>query len=173
MWMRAPVGASPATRSARLAPTLIRSDTKRWLVAGAISGDYRYGSWSLNPVVSLQYIQEQQEAYVDSLSVTIPGQTIAQGDVPFEPRLAYSHALSDGTRVTPWMQVAGVYTFGQRGTFSSGSLASRMSGLTSKVRTGLDISTPGDAALPLSGQYDGLRVEGACSYGASMNLSIP
>lgn len=148
-------------------------DTTRWLVAGAISGDYRHGGWTLNPVVSLQYIEERQEAYVDSLSVTIPGQTVAQGDVRFEPRLSYIHALSDGTRVTPWMQLAGVYTFGQRGTFSSGSLASRISGLTSTVRTGLDISMPGGAALSVSGQYDGLGAGGAHSYGANLALSLP
>lgn len=148
-------------------------DTTRWLVAGAISGDYRYGSWSLNPIVSLQYIQEQQEAYVDSLSVTISGQTIAQGDVRFEPRLAYHWQTSGRTHFTPWVQVAGVYTFGQRGTFSSGSLASRMSGLTSQVRTGLDISTTGGAALSVSGQYDGLGAGDARSYGATMSLSVP
>lgn len=148
-------------------------DTTRWLVAGAISGDYRYGSWSLNPIVSLQYIQEQQEAYVDSLSVTISGQTIAQGDVRFEPRLAYHWQTSGRTHFRPWVQVAGVYTFGQRGRFSSGSLASRMSGLTSQVRTGLDISTAGGATASFSGQYDGLGAGDARSYGATMSLSVP
>lgn len=147
-------------------------DTTRWLVAGAISGDYRYGGWTLNPVVSLQYIEERQEAYVDSLSVTIPGQTVAQGDVRFEPRLAYSWQTLGGTHVTPWMQLAGVYTFGQRGTFSSGSLVSRMSGLTSTVRTGLDIAMPGGAGLSLSAQVSGIGA-GAQSHGGSLAVSLP
>jgi outer membrane autotransporter protein len=147
-------------------------DTTRWLVAGAISGDYRHGGWTLNPVVSLQYIEERQEAYVDSLSVTIPGQTVAQGDVRFEPRLAYSWQTLGGTQVTPWMQLAGVYTFGQRGTFSSGSLVSRMSGLTSTVRTGFDISMPGGAALSVSGQISGIG-SGAQSHGGSLAVSLP
>lgn len=147
-------------------------DTTRWLVAGAISGDYRHGGWTLNPVVSLQYIEERQEAYVDSLSVTIPGQTVAQGDVRFEPRLAYSWQTLGGTQVTPWMQLAGVYTFGQRGTFSSGSLVSRMSGLSSTVRTGLDIAMPGGAGLSLSAQVSGIGA-GAQSHGGSLAVSLP
>ena len=148
-------------------------DTTRWLIAGSVGGDYQYGKWSLNPIVSAQYIQEQQEAYVDSLNVTIPSQTIAQGDVRFEPRLAYHWQTSGGTRLSPWVQVAGVYTFAQRGSFSSGSLASESAGLSASVRSGLDVVMPGGAALSVSGQYDGLGSDGAGSYGGSIGMSLP
>lgn len=148
-------------------------DTTRWLIAGAVGGDYVYGNWSLNPRLSAQYIQEQQEAYVDSLKVTIPSQTIAQGDVRFEPRLAYHWQRLGGTHLTPWVQVAGVYTFAQQGSFSTGSFVSQSAGLTASVESGFDVAMPGGAAMSVSGRYDGLGSSGAHSYGGSIGISMP
>lgn len=148
-------------------------ETTRWLIAGAVGGDYVYGNWSLNPIVSAQFIQERQEAYVDSLNVTIPSQTIAQGDVRFEPRLAYHWKTSGGTHLTPWVQVAGVYTFAQQGNFSPGSFVSQTAGLTASVQSGVNVAMPGRAALSVSGQYDGLGSGSTHSYGGSVGLSLP
>lgn len=148
-------------------------DTTRWLVAGSVGGDYAYGSWTLNPIVSVQYLSERQDAYVDSLSVAIPSQTVAQGDVRFEPRLSYLHKFDDGTRLRPWVRVSGVYTFGDGGNASVGSLARAFEGLTASVQTGLEMHAAGGASLALSGQMDGFGANDAQSYGASVSVSVP
>jgi hypothetical protein len=148
-------------------------DTTRWLIAGSVGGDYAYGSWTLNPIVSVQYLSERQEAYVDSLSVAIPSQTVAQGDVRFEPRLSYLHRFDDGTRLRPWVRVSGVYTFGDGGNASIGSLARAFDGLTASVQTGLEMHAAGGASLAFSGQMDGFGANDAQSYGATVSVSVP
>lgn len=148
-------------------------DTTRWLIAGSIGGVYVQAGWTFAPVVSLQYIEEHQGAYVDSLNVLIPNQTIAQGDVRFEPQLSYSLVLTDGTFLRPWVRVAGVYTFGDGDGASAGSLAREFDGLTSALHTGLDLMMPGGATFAVAGQVDGLGADDVSSYGGSISLSLP
>ena len=71
-------------------------ETQRWLVRAGLIGDWRFGDWMFRPSANVAYIQEAQEAYVDSLSVFIPGQTVSLGQFDFGPTVLLS--LQDGRR---------------------------------------------------------------------------
>lgn len=146
-------------------------DTTRWLISGALTGDYTHAPWTVQPVLSLSYIRETQESYTDSLSVVIPEQTVSQGEVRAGPRLAYAHVLDSGARLTPSVSFEGAYTFGNEGLTSSGSLAREVQGLRGRVGFGLDIATRDGVSLSIASHYDGIGTAAAL-YGLSLEISM-
>jgi hypothetical protein len=50
-----------------------RFDADRWLVRGTLIGQWRWGPWQLRPRISVGYIEETQETYLNSLGVVVPG----------------------------------------------------------------------------------------------------
>ncbi|MEP0708021.1 MAG: choice-of-anchor D domain-containing protein [Parvibaculum sp.] len=146
-------------------------DTTRWLISGALTGSYSHAPWTVQPAVSLSYIRETQESYIDSLSVVIPEQTVSQGEVRAGPRLAYAHVLDSGTRLTPSVSFEGAYTFGNDGLTSSGSLAREVQGLRGRVGFGLDIATRDGVSLSIASHYDGIGTAAAL-YGLSLEISM-
>jgi len=145
--------------------------TERWLVSAALIGEFAFDRWNIKPGISLQYIEENQSAYTDSLGVPIPSQTVALGDLRVGPRIAYTYRSGDSTFV-PWIQLDGVYTFGDGGALTSGSLANATDGLTARVQGGLDITGSMGASLTLSGQLSGIGSD-ASSYGGMMKFVVP
>ena len=143
--------------------------TERWLATGALIGDYALGNWSLQPALAVQYIRERQFAYTDSLGVRIPEQSVWQGDVRFSPRLGYTVRTEDYL-IRPWVELAGVYTFGGSGRFTNGSLAAERQGFSASVKAGIDINGHG-VTLNISAQYDGIG-SSATSFGGTVRITV-
>lgn len=147
-------------------------ETERWLISSALIGEFKLNNLTIKPAVSLQYIEDAQSAYTDSLNVSVPRQTISQGDLRFGPRITFNGKLTKGTLFTPWAQIEGVYTFGQEGLYSRGSFASQADGLTAKLQAGFSVSSHNGTKLNVSGNVTNLG-SSANAYGASFKLTIP
>ncbi len=147
-------------------------ETDRWLVSSTLTGQFDVGNWDLRPSYSLQFLHERQFAYTDSLGVRIPEQSLSQGDMRLGPQIAYTYTFEDGAQLRPEGGFEGIYSFGERNTFSPGSLAAETQGLTGQVNGGLDYQTPGGLSLGLSADYGGIGGT-AKSFGLTINLSMP
>ncbi|MCR9242314.1 MAG: choice-of-anchor D domain-containing protein [Rhodobiaceae bacterium] len=147
-------------------------ETDRWLVSSTLTGQFDAGNWDLRPSYTLQFLHERQIAYTDSLGVRIPEQSFSQGDMRLGPQIAYSHTFEDGSSIRPKGGFEGVYSFGERNTFSAGSFAAETQGLTGQVNGGLDYQTPGGLSLGLTTDFGGIGGT-AKSFGLTINLSMP
>ncbi|VAW14656.1 hypothetical protein MNBD_ALPHA11-1849, partial [hydrothermal vent metagenome] len=116
------------------------------------------------------YINENQDVYTDSLSVFIPSQNVAQGEIRFAPRVSYTSEFDDGSVVIPWAELSGVYSFASTPANSGGSLSEAMLGLTGSVQAGIDYTTSEGSLISISGQYDGIG-SSADSFGLSLGIS--
>ena len=93
-------------------------ETKRWLVRGNLTGNWNFGDWRLTPSVSVARIEEDQQAYIDSLGISIPGQNLALGRVTFGPEIGYRyfasrrqhHRATHGAARTVGLRKAGTLT---------------------------------------------------------------
>ena len=118
------------------------------------------------PEVSLRYIREEQQAYVDSFTVTIPAQVIDQGELAFSPRFDYRMDLENGWTMRPFAELEGVMTFGAE----DNSVIEN--GLRGRVAAGFDAGGPGAMRFNLRGFYDGIGAEDFRSVGASLGVSL-
>ena len=54
---------------------------------------------------------ERQEAYVDSLSIDIPSQTVKLGRLTFGPKISTTITRKDGTTISPYLGIKGLWDF--------------------------------------------------------------
>lgn len=71
-------------------------ETDRYLIRANISGEWVDGSWRVRPSASLSHFEETQEAYTDSLGITIPEQSVSIGRLTVGPEVAYRTENPDG-----------------------------------------------------------------------------
>jgi hypothetical protein len=73
-------------------------ETDRWMVRANLTGEYARGPWMLRPQATLTHFEETQDAYADSLGISIPGQSVELGRLSAGPELIWRHERSNGAR---------------------------------------------------------------------------
>lgn len=68
----------------------------RFLMGGAVTGQWQEGPWRFQPSVSLSYGTEQQQSYVDSAGTRVPEQTVNFGTIAAGPEIGYRFKSADG-----------------------------------------------------------------------------
>ena len=143
--------------------------TQRWLLYGALVGEFDAGDYVIRPQFQGKLFNEDQNAYVDSLGRTIAARSVSQGEISFAPRISKPQVLGDGTLFIPWAEPTIGYIFSGKGVFSGPSIATS-STFHGSLEVGVDLGLPGGAYLMGSGQYDYLS-PGTSVYGASVGIS--
>jgi outer membrane autotransporter protein len=148
-------------------------DTERWLAEGSLQGRWKIGAWSFRPQASVAYIEETQEAYVDSLQVYIPEQTVALGQARAGPEVSYLFTSPSGGSIQPYVSLEAIWNFDSSGTsLLAGTLASEED-VRGKVELGFRAMTIEGIRLDLSGSYDGIGADDYHAVSGSGHLNIP
>jgi len=146
--------------------------TSRVLLDASLIGQFEMDNWTIRPTLSASYISETSEAYTDALGAPISAQTVAQGEISFAPRVAYSFDLEDDATLTPWAEATGRYAVQTAGSPSAGSYASELLGLSGSLGAGIDLMLPSGFSFTLSGDYGGIFTN-AQNYSGSIGISAP
>ncbi len=142
--------------------------TSRSYYSGSLIGQFDIGKdLVFRPEMTLRHISERQKAYIDSLNIAIPSQTVDQGDVTFRPRLHYIAKLDSGWQLRPFGEVEGIYTFGTQG---GNSVIGN--GLRGRVEGGVDLFSPGGFRASISAFHDGIGSSNFRSTGAHVSVSF-
>ncbi|MCB1385972.1 MAG: DUF11 domain-containing protein [Nitratireductor sp.] len=148
-------------------------ETERFLVSGKVQGSLQFDSVTVTPAVRVSWFKETQESYVDSLSNTIPEQTISLGEVRFGPTFSRTIALADGTMVTPSIGISGVWNFDIDTAAATQSSVAGTNDLRARADFGLSMVNSLGWTLNASGYYDGIGVDGYEAVGGKLKLVIP
>nr|WP_298930284.1 PKD domain-containing protein [uncultured Erythrobacter sp.] len=153
-------------------------ETSRSLYSGSLAGQFGLGkATTFRPELTVRYLSEDQKAYTDSLGITIPSQTVDQGDVSFRPRLSHIIETKGTINLRPYAQVEGIYTFG---TAPDAALANLLPGtftdtfgdFRGRVEGGLDLVGDGAFRASISGFYDGIGADGFENKGVRAGISF-
>jgi outer membrane autotransporter protein len=147
--------------------------TKRWLVRGNLTGNWNFGNWRLTPSASVARIEEDQEAYIDSLGISIPGQDLALGRVTFGPEIGYRYFASDGSIIEPHMALQGLWDFEKPDTLTLGSEVVGPDDFRGKFEAGVMFMMPEGASVRATGSYDGIGSDDFHAYGGQMWVNLP
>jgi outer membrane autotransporter protein len=148
-------------------------DTDRWLVRGNLTGNWHFGDWRFTPSVAVARIEEDQQAYVDSLGISIPGQTVALGRVTFGPEIGYRFFTNDGTAVEPHVALQGLWDFEKPDVLVIGSQVVGPDTFRGKVEGGLLFTMPQGFSLRATGSYDGIGSSDFHAYGGQLWVNQP
>ena len=148
-------------------------DTERWMVSAKVEGAYEMDKITLKPEASVSWFAEKQKRYTDSLSNTIPSQTISLGEIRFGPSIVFNEKLENGTLIQPSLGVLGVFNFGIRDNVASQGSVLGNRDIRTRLNAGLSVSDPMGIKFSASGFYDGIGIKDFYSYGGSVKLTVP
>lgn len=148
--------------------------TERWMVKGAVTGDFSAGSWNFAPAISAYYFEETQEAYTDTLGFDIGEQTIDLGRVTFGPKVSFDQQLGDNVVMTPHIKIEGIWDFNPSDQVDlDGVAVYSTEDVRARIEGGVEFKVPTGGVLSFSGFYDGLGVDTLEAYGGMFRWYIP
>ena len=142
-------------------------DTTRWRAAAGLRGELEFGSFMIEPGLRAGFYRETTEAFtLSNNGGTVVEQEFTFLRLSFDPRLTYRHVTEEGTSITPFLspQISAQWQ-DARGGRSSWDVFGVVQG-------GLSIATE-DFSLSTNLSASNLGGEGAVSYSAGANLTIP
>lgn len=149
--------------------------TDRWLARARLTGDFKSGAWTFAPQASLIYFEDRQKAYVDSLGIAIPEQTVSLGRVTFGPRIGYAYRNESGGVIEPYVELKGIWDFDKAETVDIGSgLASGSTdSLRARIQGGFSARMANGWSFTGEGFYDGIGADDLDIYGGKARITIP
>ncbi len=149
-------------------------DGDRWLVRARFTGDFSYGAFVINPQASIVYFDERQQSYIDSQSNYIPSQSVGLGQLEFGPKVGYRYREADGSVVTPYAAVKGVWDFKEAQIYDLASgLAVGTGDLRARFESGVSAAFVNGWTINGEGFYDGAGASDFSAFGGTLSLSVP
>ena len=148
-------------------------ETERWLARGQLTGDFRAGNWLFSPHVGVIYFEENQQAYMDSLGILVPEQTVSLGRMTFGPKISY-RVENDGTVVEPFVGLEGIWDFDEADIVDVATgLSAGSDEFRARLEGGVLAYMPNGISLSIEGYYDGIGSDDLEAYGGGVRLKVP
>jgi outer membrane autotransporter protein len=152
-------------------------DSERWLLRGGLQGQWQYGAVIVRPGLSVSYIHDRTEAYVDTPGTLIPSISASLGQARFGSEIAYRMALPNGSSVEPRVKFEGLWNFAENvhaGTI--GDLVVGTDDLRGRLELGLRMqASPATMGMMLdrAASYDGIGVSGYKALEGKAAVRVP
>lgn len=140
-------------------------ETTRGLYTGALVGEFEAGPGTrFRPELRLRYLGERQKSYIDALGVTIPSQTVGQGDISFSPRIDHGMSIDPQWMLRPYLSAEGIYSFGIDPT------ANWLDEFRMRIEGGAELWASTGVRFSLAGFHDGIGSGGLRNTGVRMTV---
>lgn len=149
-------------------------DSTRWLISGALTGNWTDGAWQFRPSAKFSYIEDTSDAYLDTFGVLIPSVTTSLGQFEATPEVSYVHTFDSGTRLEPRVAGSLIWNFdsSESVTAFGGTLAGPQE-LRGKVEAGVGLRFKNGVVLDIAGSYDGIGSDDYEATSVSAGVRIP
>jgi uncharacterized repeat protein (TIGR01451 family) len=142
-----------------------RFSATRFLLSGALQGQWTQGAWTLSPVARFSYFQESSEGYTDSLGVAIPAVTAGLGQVAIGPSISYRFVTDGEIVVDTGLKLEGILDVSTRANLTEFQDAH------ATIASDIGLSLPGGAHLGFSVAYDGIGGASLQAVSGTVKLS--
>ncbi len=147
--------------------------TDRWLAHAKLSGNWRWDDFRVTPSVAVDYAQERQHDYTDSLGFLIPSQTVSLGRLSFGPEIGRRFVAANGVVYEPMASLIGQWDFVKTEVIGLNGLPADSDRLHAKAMVGLQARSPNGFSAKVAGTYDGIGNSSFQSTGVEFWLSVP
>ncbi len=147
--------------------------TDRWLAHAKLTGNLRWDDFRITPSVAVDYAQERQRDYTDSLGFLIPGQTVSLGRLSFGPEIARRFVAANGVVYEPMASLIGQWDFSKTEVIGLNGLPADSDRIHAKAQVGLQARAPNGFSARIAGTYDGIGNSSFRSTGIEFWLSMP
>ncbi len=146
-------------------------DTERWLVSARFAGNFILGDYRITPEVSLSYIEERQDSFLNSAGISVPTITSSLGRFKFGPEIAKPIVTSSGDYIEPFVSLNGIWDFDSTNVTVAGT--SYSNNLRGIVRAGVIFRKTNGINFRVAAKYNGLGAGSYSAYGGEFLLNFP
>tara|TARA_R110002126_G_scaffold159051_5_gene306338 strand:+ start:2479 stop:3990 length:1512 start_codon:yes stop_codon:yes gene_type:complete len=149
--------------------------TNRAMIHARITGDFMQDDIKIAPTMSFIYLQEKQLSYVDSLSATIPDQTINIGQLSTGASFSKDIVMENGMVLTPSFGLKGIWNFADTGflnTATGATSTTNKSKISARLDAGLNLAVDQGVSLLFNGFFDGIGASHYKAYGGTSMLMV-
>lgn len=148
-------------------------DTTRWLIEGTLVGDYRAGALRISPELGLIYFEEDQKAYVDSLGVDIPGQSLTLGRLRAGPEIAYRFEHGENGFTEPYARLMLNWDYDNADVLNAGGVLESLDELRADAALGANAHLDNGMMLGTEIGFSGIGAGDFDAVSARFQLTIP
>ncbi len=152
-------------------------DTNRWLVSSRLTGRWAIGPWTVEPSMSVAYIEDVSKSYADTFGVLIPTVKSQLGQAKAGPQVGYRYQLSPDITLEPVAGLQVIWNFA--GGFTSDVLGeingenAGPAGARGRANLGLRAIKYNGMQLDLSGSYDGIGIKDYDAFIGRATVEVP
>jgi outer membrane autotransporter protein len=148
-------------------------DTSRWLVKGALAGNWYYDAWRFTPSAELAYVEESQDAFTNSAGTFVPGQDVSLGRLQFGPEFGYRFAHTADLLIEPFAAIKGVWDFDNPNVAIIDGFVVGPGDFWGRLEGGLNVMTSGGTYVRGSASWDGVGASDYSGYTLQGTVNIP
>ncbi|MEP2152863.1 MAG: autotransporter outer membrane beta-barrel domain-containing protein, partial [Roseobacter sp.] len=149
-------------------------DTNRFLIDLNLSGNFDWKDWVISPNFSLSYIEDDQDTFVDSLNVTVPGQKVSLGQIKFGPTFSTTMEGRNHMIIQPSFTVNGIYNFANTsGALITNNTADETDGFRARLEGKVKLTNRHGTEYTFGANYDGIGQSDFESWGINAGVRIP
>ncbi len=148
-------------------------DTSRWLVKGALAGNWFAGAWRITPSAELAYVEESAGAFTNSAGTFVPGQDVSLGRLQFGPEFGYRFAHTADTFIEPFAAIRGVWDFDNPNVAIIDGFVVGPGDFWGRLEGGLNVMTAGGTYVRGSASWDGVGASDYSGYTLQGTVNVP
>ncbi len=149
-------------------------DTTRWLVSTTVTGQWYRGPWTFRPSVSVAYMDDTAERYIDALGVATPSVKSRLGQAKAGPEILYRYQFSPDLTVEPRARLELIWNFADDTmAVGLGQIDGQITGVRGRAEIGVQMVTPDGIGFDLSAGYDGIGGSDEDAIIATATLRVP
>jgi outer membrane autotransporter protein len=147
-------------------------DTTRWLATSTLTGNYNYGPWRLSPQAGLEYGNEKNDGFTNSLGQSVSGNGISIGRLTLGSEIGYRIRLSDGSLVEPHVGITGIWNFHSDDLIINGVLVTP-NATRAKLEGGIIFKSVAGPSVRAAVSYDGIGSSELSALSGKLWLNLP
>ena len=148
-------------------------ETSRWLVKGALAGNWVHDAWRLTPSAELAYVEESADAFTNSAGTFVPGQNVSLGRLQFGPEVGYRIRHTSDTFIEPFAAIRGVWDFVNPNVAIIDGFVVGPGDIWGRMEGGLTVLTAEGVAVRGSASWDGLGASDYSGYTLQGTFNVP
>jgi outer membrane autotransporter protein len=148
-------------------------DTSRWLVKGALAGNWYHDAWRFTPSAELAYVEESQDAFTNSAGTFVPGQDVSLGRLQFGPEFGYRFAHTADLLIEPFAAIRGVWDFDNPNVAIIDGFVVGPGDFWGRLEGGLTVLTSEGVAVRGSASWDGVGASDYSGYTLQGTVNVP
>jgi outer membrane autotransporter protein len=148
-------------------------DTTRWLVKGALAGNWYYDAWRFTPSAELAYVTESADAFTNSAGTLVPGQDVSLGRLQFGPEVGYRIAHGKDMLIEPFAAIKGVWDFDNPNVAVIDGFVVGQGDFWGRLEGGLTVLTAAGVAVRGSASWNGVGASDYSGYTLQGTVNVP